>query len=62
MVKPVIGILGGSGFVGSYLSNELIKNGYAVRIITRKRENARHLWLLPQSEIKVTKTFTNIHA
>ena len=58
MVKPVIGILGGSGFVGSYLSNELIKHGYAVRIITRKRENARHLWLLPDSEIKVTKTFT----
>jgi len=58
MVKPVIGILGGSGFVGSYLSNELIKHGYAVRIITRKRENARHLWLLPHSEIKVTKTFT----
>ena len=58
MVKPVIGILGGSGFVGSYLSNELIKCGYTVRILTRKRENARHLWLLPHSEIRVTRTFT----
>jgi uncharacterized protein YbjT (DUF2867 family) len=58
MIKPIIGILGGSGFVGSYLSNELIKHGYTVRILTRKRENARHLWLLPHSEIRVIRDFT----
>jgi uncharacterized protein YbjT (DUF2867 family) len=58
MSKPIIGVLGGSGFVGSYLSNELIQHGYAVRIITRKRENAKHLWILPDTEIKSIQTFT----
>lgn len=60
MAKPIIGILGGSGFVGSFLSNELIKHGYAVRIVTRRRENAKHLWLLPDTEIKEIRTYSQV--
>ena len=51
MTKPIIGLLGGSGFVGSALANRLVDNGYAVRIFTRARAHARHLWLLPDTDV-----------
>ncbi|MCZ6774783.1 MAG: complex I NDUFA9 subunit family protein [Proteobacteria bacterium] len=51
MTKPIAGILGGSGFVGSVIANRLINRGYAVNIYTRKRDYARHLWLLPDTRI-----------
>ena len=44
-------ILGGSGFVGRALAAVLISAGKSVRIITRKRENAKALWTLPRIEI-----------
>lgn len=40
-------ILGGSGFVGRHLANELIRKGFAVRIPTRNRQRHRDLLVLP---------------
>ncbi len=50
-MTKIVGLLGGSGFVGSVLANQLVEAGYAVRILTRRRDNARELWLLPDTEI-----------
>lgn len=44
-------VLGGSGFVGRYLVNELCRRGYRVKVLTRKRENARDLWVLPNVDV-----------
>jgi len=46
-----IGIFGGTGFVGSHLANELVENGFRLRIFTRSRDRARHLWPLPNTEV-----------
>lgn len=46
-----IGIFGGTGFVGSTLANEIAEMGLSCRIFTRSRDHARHLWLLPNTEI-----------
>lgn len=47
-----IAILGGTGFVGQSLCNELCKHGYAIRVFTRHREQHRHnLILLPKLEL-----------
>ena len=51
MTKSIVGLLGGAGFVGSVIANRLVKHGFAVRIITRRRDRARHLWLLPDTDI-----------
>jgi uncharacterized protein YbjT (DUF2867 family) len=51
MTKPIIGLLGGSGFVGKVLANRLVESGYAVRILTRRRGHARELWLLPDTHV-----------
>lgn len=40
-------ILGGSGFVGRHLANELVRRGFAVRIPTRNRQRHRDLLVLP---------------
>lgn len=42
-----ITVLGGSGFVGSSLVAKLDTAGYAVTVLTRRREAAKHLFLLP---------------
>ena len=44
-------ILGGTGFVGSHLCAELIKRGHRVKVLTRKREQNRHLLVLPNLKI-----------
>ena len=44
-------IVGGSGFIGRALASALITRGKSVRVITRRRESARDLWLLPKIEI-----------
>jgi NADH dehydrogenase len=40
-------VLGGSGFVGSSIVAKLDQDGYAVTVLTRRREAAKHLFLLP---------------
>ena len=40
-------VLGGSGFVGSSIVAKLDQAGYAVTVLTRRRESAKHLFLLP---------------
>jgi len=46
-----ITVLGGSGFVGSSLIAKLDAAGYAVTVLTRKREAAKHLILLPNVNV-----------
>ena len=44
-------ILGGTGFVGLHLCNQLIRQGAALRIITRSRHAHPDLLLLPETRI-----------
>ena len=44
-------ILGGSGFVGRALVNQLVSRGKRVRVLTRRREQAKELILLPTVEV-----------
>jgi NADH dehydrogenase len=51
MTKPLIIVLGGTGFVGSYLVPKLCNAGYRVRVLTRRREQGKHLTLLPDVQV-----------
>lgn len=53
MITPVhrVAIVGGSGFVGRVLCEYLTRAGIAPRIVTRSRDHARALWLLPGAQI-----------
>jgi NADH dehydrogenase len=44
-------ILGGSGFVGTQLVSQLAARGLKVRVLTRRREAAKELILLPTVEV-----------
>jgi NADH dehydrogenase len=55
-LKKVL-LVGGSGFVGSWIANRLGERGIRVTIPTRRRENARPLILLPM----VDMVEANIH-
>ena len=44
-------VLGGSGFVGSALVAKLDAAGYAVTVLTRRRDSAKHLILLPNVSV-----------
>jgi len=46
-----ITVLGGSGFVGSSLVAKLDASGYQVTVLTRRREDAKHLILLPKVHV-----------
>ncbi len=46
-----ITILGGAGFVGSCLVAKLDEAGYQVKVLSRRRENSRHLILLPNVQV-----------
>ncbi len=45
-------VLGGSGFVGSALVHKLSNAGYRVKVLTRRRETAKHLILLPEVQVE----------
>ncbi|WP_341677312.1 complex I NDUFA9 subunit family protein [Niveibacterium sp. SC-1] len=51
MTPQRILLIGGSGFIGSHLANLLDDAGCRVRVPARRREEARHLLLLPQTEV-----------
>lgn len=57
MKKRTICILGGTGFVGGHLINELAKQGHEVRVLARRPERARHLLVYPS----VTVIEASIH-
>jgi uncharacterized protein YbjT (DUF2867 family) len=44
-------VLGGTGFVGGWVTNALVRRGYRVRIPTRNRERHRNLLVLPGVEL-----------
>lgn len=44
-------VLGGSGFVGSALVAKLDAAGYSVTVLTRRRDSAKHLFLLPNVSV-----------
>jgi NADH dehydrogenase len=49
--KGVVCVLGGTGFVGRAIAAKLARSGYAVRIPTRHRQQARRLLVLPGLEL-----------
>lgn len=44
-------VLGGSGFVGSAIVAKLATAGYRVKVLTRRKEAAKHLLLLPKVQV-----------
>lgn len=44
-------VIGGSGFVGRYLVNELVGRGCRVLVPSRRRDKAKHLILLPTCDV-----------
>ena len=51
-VRPLsICVLGGTGFVGTPLCARLIRDGHSVRVLTRNRERAKQLFVLPGVEV-----------
>lgn len=44
-------VIGGGGFVGRYVVNRLVSQGYRVLVPTRRRDRARHLFLLPTVDV-----------
>ena len=71
MKNLTICVLGGTGFVGGHLCAELVKRGYSVKILTRRRERHRELLVLPTleiiesdiyDEVQLNMHFQNCHA
>ena len=50
-------VLGGSGFVGSALVAKLDAAGYRVKVLTRRRDTAKHLFLLPNVNVESCNIF-----
>jgi NADH dehydrogenase len=51
MNQETICILGGSGFVGSHLAHRLTRDGYRVRVLTRRPQRHRALGVNPDIEL-----------
>ena len=44
-------VLGGTGFVGQHLVSELARRGYQTRVLSRRRERRRELFVIPTCEV-----------
>ena len=61
MEYKTIAVLGGTGFVGSSIVAKLDAAGYKVKVLTRRREDGKHLILLPNVQV-VECHLPNTHA
>lgn len=52
MTIKKVGVIGGAGFVGSSIVAKLDSAGYQVKVLTRNRERARHLIILPHVQVE----------
>jgi uncharacterized protein YbjT (DUF2867 family) len=52
-----IAIIGGTGFVGLHIVSRLTKQGYRIRVLTRRRERHRQLLVIPNLQL----CETNVH-
>lgn len=59
MSIKTIAVLGGAGFVGSSLVAKLDAAGYQVKVLSRRRESAKHLILLPNVQVKECDVMDN---
>lgn len=55
-MKKIV-VLGGSGFVGSHMVHRLSTGGYEVKVLARRREDAKHLFLLPNVQVEECDVF-----
>jgi uncharacterized protein YbjT (DUF2867 family) len=53
-------VLGGSGFVGSAIVAKLDDAGYSVTVLTRRRNSAKHLILLPNVSVVECNVFDHL--
>lgn len=44
-------VLGGAGFIGGHIVHRLDAAGYKIKVLTRRREPAKHLTLLPNVQV-----------
>ena len=51
MTIKTVSVLGGAGFVGSHIVAKFDAAGYQVKVLTRRRESAKHLFLLPKVQV-----------
>ncbi|MGQ0443372.1 MAG: complex I NDUFA9 subunit family protein, partial [Methylophilaceae bacterium] len=61
MTIRTVCVLGGAGFVGSSIVSKLSAAGYQVKVLTRHRERAKHLILLPNVQVQACD-IANHHA